>query len=250
MARLKAASMLFWTTSEKSGDRDATRTIFSMAEVGAACERVVSGRSGSIYPVGVRIGGYDANQRVTGFHSSSLLPRPRYQRRRSQNAALTSAISTGTSTSVPTTVAKATDEPMPNTAIAMASSGIALWLHNLAHHRPAIVFAAFSGLIGLATFAEHLFRIDLGIDQLVLNADWGQHATIVPGRMGPPASFMFILLNVALALTVLGNQARQAASLAATAAPRARGASLAAAHRSGTGSLRWRWSTAKELLPS
>ena len=107
---------------------------------------------------------------------------------------------------------------LPNTAIAMSAAGLALLLRNRAHRLPAMMFAGFSGLIGLATFFEHLLSIDLGIDQLVLSSDWGQHGTIAPGRIGPPASLMFVLLNIALALTMFGRNARQWAALGATIA--------------------------------
>ena len=107
---------------------------------------------------------------------------------------------------------------LPNTAIGMIAAGSALLLRNRALIGPALMLSVLSGLIGAITFAEHLFGIDPGIDQLVLSTDWGQHGTMVPGRMGPPASFMFVLLNVALMLTLLGTKSRQAGALAASVA--------------------------------
>ncbi len=53
----------------------------------------------------------------------------------------------------------------------------------------------FASLIGFATFCEHLFRIDLHIDQLLFVEAPGAIATTSPNRMGPPASLMFAMLG-------------------------------------------------------
>lgn len=57
-----------------------------------------------------------------------------------------------------------------------------------------------TGAIGLATFSQHLFGWNLGIDQLLFTEQPGAVATTSPGRMGPPASFSFTLAGIALLL--------------------------------------------------
>ena len=55
---------------------------------------------------------------------------------------------------------------MPNNALAVMLSGAALILWSLGRRRWSTIFGAFAGLIGAATFFEHLSGIDLGIDQI------------------------------------------------------------------------------------
>ena len=59
--------------------------------------------------------------------------------------------------------------------------------------------AALAALIGLATLAEYLFGIDLGIDQLLFREAPGP-GVAHPGRMPLPAAINFVLLGCALIL--------------------------------------------------
>ena len=52
--------------------------------------------------------------------------------------------------------------------------------------------------IGALTLAEHLLRVDLGIDQLLASETPGAAATASPNRMGPPAATSFLLLGAGL----------------------------------------------------
>lgn len=93
-----------------------------------------------------------------------------------------------------------------NTGLAMVLTGAALWLRNRPHISGVRLCAAVAGCIGAATGCEHLFGVDLGIDQLFVVAEWGQLAATSPGRMGPPASFMFTMLNASLLLSTFGRK--------------------------------------------
>jgi PAS domain S-box-containing protein len=65
-------------------------------------------------------------------------------------------------------------------------------------------------LIGGATLFEHLSGINVGIDSLLIRADWGIRAAVAPGRMGPPASTAFTLLGIALVFLATGGRWRRA----------------------------------------
>lgn len=57
-----------------------------------------------------------------------------------------------------------------------------------------------AGAIGIATFSQHLFGWNLGIDQLLFVEPPGAAATASPRRMRPPASACFTLASIALVL--------------------------------------------------
>lgn len=68
----------------------------------------------------------------------------------------------------------------------------------------AAVCAAIAMATGAATLCQHVFRIDLGIDRLLMfGREWGALSVSSPGRMGPPASLCWTLLGVTLLGTVL-----------------------------------------------
>jgi hypothetical protein len=94
----------------------------------------------------------------------------------------------------------------PNTAIGAICLGIALIvaLSNSTHwtRYSAILSAGFAGLIGGATFFEHLSGINLGIDTLFFEPTFGQRAATSPLRMGPPASVSYLALGIAVMLTL------------------------------------------------
>jgi PAS domain S-box-containing protein len=67
-------------------------------------------------------------------------------------------------------------------------------------HWAARILGGAAGLLGALTLSQHLTGINLGIDTLLLTREWGQHATVAPGRMGPPASTAFSLIGIGVLL--------------------------------------------------
>ena len=59
-------------------------------------------------------------------------------------------------------------------------------------------FGAFALAVGAITLTEHVFRIDLGIDQLLASEPPGAPATTSPNRMGIPGSLSLLLLGAGL----------------------------------------------------
>ncbi len=102
-----------------------------------------------------------------------------------------------------------------NTGLGLVLSGAALWQRNGPHISGARLCAAVAGCIGAATACEHLFEVDLGIDELFVTADWGQRGANAPSRMGPPASIMFMIINAALILSTFGRAWRTPAVVGA-----------------------------------
>lgn len=91
----------------------------------------------------------------------------------------------------------------PNTAIAMVLTGTALWWRAGPWVRGARVLAVLGGVLGLATLSEHLLHVDLGIDHLLVRGDWGHRGAFVRGRIGLPASVMFVVINAAIFVSTL-----------------------------------------------
>jgi PAS domain S-box-containing protein len=94
-----------------------------------------------------------------------------------------------------------------NTAACFVLAGISLWLLRKKDTQPfawarkltARSAAALAGLVGLLSLAEHLFKLDLGVDQLLLAAPpANQTATAGPGLMSPITAGAFVLLSLAL----------------------------------------------------
>jgi len=98
---------------------------------------------------------------------------------------------------------------MPNAAIAAICVGLALVLSARRDRRAVIVFGAIAASIGGATLAQHATGLDFGIDKLLLFREWGQRATVAPGRMGPPASMSFTLLGTALVFSAFPGRPRR-----------------------------------------
>lgn len=90
-----------------------------------------------------------------------------------------------------------------NTSIGLLCLSVAVILHSSRSstkvHVIARLLSAFAGAVGAATFAEHLFHLDLGIDQLLFTEGPGAIATSSPNRMGPPSAVMLSILGFALA---------------------------------------------------
>ncbi len=104
---------------------------------------------------------------------------------------------------------------MPNTALSFTFLGLAMILRAADHIALMRVSSIIAGSIGLLTLVEHIIQIDLGIDRLLVDAQWGQSGTIAPGRMGMPACFMFMLMSTALLIS--GGHFRSRAGHLATA---------------------------------
>lgn len=93
-----------------------------------------------------------------------------------------------------------------NTAIGFLLSGICIVMLSKKERRPSEQFLLKSlsiavAFLGFATLSEHVFNINLGIDQLFFSEPIGLPATSSPNRMGPPASFNFLLAGTAFILT-------------------------------------------------
>lgn len=94
-----------------------------------------------------------------------------------------------------------------NTAACFVLTGASLWLQRKENNQSfawarklaAKTTAVIAGLAGLVSLSEHLFRLDFGIDQLLLAAPPAmQTATVRPGLMSPITAGAFLLLSLAL----------------------------------------------------
>jgi signal transduction histidine kinase/ActR/RegA family two-component response regulator len=91
----------------------------------------------------------------------------------------------------------------PNTAIAGASAGAALVLLALGRVRAAATLGVVVGLIGGSALFQNLTGVALGVDTIFMfGRAWGREATIMPGRMGIPASVSWLLTGTALIVLV------------------------------------------------
>jgi PAS domain S-box-containing protein len=71
------------------------------------------------------------------------------------------------------------------------------------------------GLIGGITLLEHLTGLDLGVDRLLWDPEWGHRAATSLGRIGPPACTAFILLGITIWLVTGSQNSRHAAPILA-----------------------------------
>jgi PAS domain S-box-containing protein len=71
------------------------------------------------------------------------------------------------------------------------------------------IAAVLVGTVGGLTVLEHLSGWNLGIDTLLLDREWGQHATTANMRMGLPSSSSFLIIGLALYLATLDAKARR-----------------------------------------
>jgi len=106
----------------------------------------------------------------------------------------------------------------PNAAVAAACGGGAVVALAAGWRRAGLVLTLVSGVLGWATLAEHLLGVHLGIDSVLLLRSWGSANTVVPGRMGVPASSSFSALGFGMALVWLGGERRAARRVAAAMA--------------------------------
>jgi diguanylate cyclase (GGDEF)-like protein/PAS domain S-box-containing protein len=92
-----------------------------------------------------------------------------------------------------------------NTAVGLAAAAVSLWLllpgdsRNF-RARIARMLAFLVFLIGTATLCEYAFRLNLGIDQLLVRDINGSAGTSSPGRLAPMTATAFITIGLALML--------------------------------------------------
>jgi signal transduction histidine kinase/ActR/RegA family two-component response regulator len=102
----------------------------------------------------------------------------------------------------------------PNTALCAVFSGLAVLSLAAARTRVSAASGAVVLLIGGLTLLQWLTRQSFGIDALWLfGREWGSFGTMFPGRMGPPASFSWTLLGVALLFSHSTRPLRRIASV-------------------------------------
>ncbi|MGB8542881.1 MAG: EAL domain-containing protein [Candidatus Acidiferrales bacterium] len=99
-----------------------------------------------------------------------------------------------------------------DTATGLACAGASLWLLLPDKSRPlrrnlARLLALVPMFIGSLTLGEYIFRVNLGIDQLIFRDFKGSHGTSAPGRMSPMTAM--VLLNTGLALILLNSKTRR-----------------------------------------
>jgi PAS domain S-box-containing protein len=109
----------------------------------------------------------------------------------------------------------------PNTALCLVLAGLALWLLRLRpnqgvelnpkHRRLGQICAVMVAFLGLLTLGEHLFKLNLGIDQMLLR-DTLTDARVPPGRMSIPAAFG--LFTLGSSLFFLGRKSPRGATVA------------------------------------
>jgi len=95
---------------------------------------------------------------------------------------------------------------VPNTAAASVLAGLSLWLLRTPDNPPfssvrqltARAASVSSGLIGALSLAEFLFRLDFGIDRLLLVRAPTLVTAAFPPRMSPVTAAIFILLSLSL----------------------------------------------------
>lgn len=98
----------------------------------------------------------------------------------------------------------------PNACVLLMVSGAALLLVQWQRWRAVKVLGAIVGLGGVSLLLQHILGMDFGINhKLLFEREWGQNATVSPGRVGPPASVSFTLVGIALILLAHSSQHSQ-----------------------------------------
>jgi|GEM_PF-4576951 len=120
-------------------------------------------------------------------------------------AAIGGLVLVGWFTRVPAllTIFPGTTTPMlANTAVAMmlAGGGLALCVRD--RRRIAAACACAAAAIGVASIAEYVWEVDLGIDTLLLDP-WTLAGQVIPGRMATYSAGCFVLLGTAILLLSL-----------------------------------------------
>ena len=104
-----------------------------------------------------------------------------------------------------------------NTAACVILSGTALiclvlGTGSIWQYRAARILATIVAIVAALTIFELVTNINLGIDTLLVQRDWGQRAATAPMRMGLPASTSLLAVSVGLWCATFGIAARRAAS--------------------------------------
>lgn len=93
----------------------------------------------------------------------------------------------------------------PNTTVLIMLSAIAVLLLQFGQMRFVPVLGAFVAVFGGLNLLQYITGTDFGYNRLLLfGREWGQGATMGPGRFGPPASICFVFIGKCLVL--LGTQ--------------------------------------------
>lgn len=89
----------------------------------------------------------------------------------------------------------------PNTTVLIMFAGIAVVFLQFGFGRFAIALGGLVALGGLLNLLQYVLDADFGFNHLLLfGREWGYGSTMTPGRFGPPASFSFLLIGIALML--------------------------------------------------
>jgi PAS domain S-box-containing protein len=98
----------------------------------------------------------------------------------------------------------------PNAGLCAFATGLALFLQVRGHRVLPLLLAGAAALTGALTLVEHLGRMDLGIDRVLLfNREWGAPATVARGRMGFPSSVAWLSAGMAIYARGLGPAGRR-----------------------------------------
>ncbi|MDQ6694945.1 MAG: EAL domain-containing protein [Chloroflexota bacterium] len=103
----------------------------------------------------------------------------------------------------------------PNTALCFVFAGAGLLLCVArGGSRITLLLGLVVGTVGVLTTAEHLFRFDLGIDQLLVN-QFTTVGTTQPGRMAPNSALCFALVGIAFSVVGSKHKSRYIPSILA-----------------------------------
>jgi hypothetical protein len=101
----------------------------------------------------------------------------------------------------------------PNATVAAVSAGLALVFTAWRGGRVTAALGLIPLILGASTAFEHASGISLGIDtRLMFGRDFGQFATLAPGRMGVPATVSFTPAGAAILVSVLAPRLSPAAA--------------------------------------
>jgi signal transduction histidine kinase/CheY-like chemotaxis protein len=90
----------------------------------------------------------------------------------------------------------------PNATVAAMSAAAGLLSLGWGHRPLATVLGAFVAFLGASVLFQHVSRVDLGIDTLLMfGRTWGRTSVASPGRMGPPGAISWTIIGVALVIT-------------------------------------------------
>jgi signal transduction histidine kinase/CheY-like chemotaxis protein len=89
----------------------------------------------------------------------------------------------------------------PNTAVLIALAGAAVVFLQYGYGKFTLVFGGIVAAFGGLNLLQYITGADLGFNhQLLFGREWGQAATVTPGRFGPPASISFVFIGISLML--------------------------------------------------